>query len=398
VTATTPVLAAVIALTCLASCASLVYAPLAPFLVRELGLTYVAVGVLSSTIFLGAALGSAAAGRQVDRVGPTTALAASLAVMGAALGVSALLSSYAALVAAALVAGLGFALVNPAANAAVGSGVPRAARGTVMGIKQTGIAAGGILAGLWMPAAALWAGWRMALAQVAAALIATAGAIAARARRSRSALAAEASTAAGRGRGGRVPRTVSLWLGGFALSGSQALLMTYLTVFLTAERGVSAARSGALFAVLQASALSGRIALGVVSDRLLAGRRRPVLVGAAVVGAVGFAGLALVGGTGAPPVLVATVVVAGATAIGWNGVYMAALVDVAPCGSEGRTSGVGVAPNLLGVVVLPPCGGVLLDAGAPFAAVWLLAGGVALVAAASFWRFDARGLRAGVAR
>lgn len=376
-------LAAVIGISSCASLASLAFAPLAPFLVDDLGLGYAAVGALNSALFVAAAVGSPFAGRWVDRMGYGPALTLGAAAMTASFVVAAAAgSAFWRLAALAVTAGVAFAVVNPAANLAVGSGFHPARRGTAMGVKQTGISLGGVLAGALLPAVALAWGWRAALLQVAV-LLALASVVSAWAF---GLTRGPGRVSAGRWASAAAPRPYALWAGGMLLSCPQALLMTYLVLFVTGEGGVGPAQAGVLFAAMQGAALVGRVALGVVSDFIYAGRRRTVLAGAAVGGAAATAGLALVS-PGADVAVAAVAILGGLTAIGWNGVYMAALVDAAPPDAAGSVSGIGVGLNLAGVVLFPLVAGLLLDAGVGFQALWLASAVVAIAAAGAFLRF-----------
>jgi MFS family permease len=371
-------LATVIGVSSCASCASLCFAPLSPFLVRDLRLGYAAVGALNAALFVGAAVASPFAGRWVDRLGYGPALTLGvMAMSGCVAAAAAVGGSYWPLVVATASAGVAFGVVNPAANLAVGSSFDPARRGTVMGVKQTGISLGGIAAGLWLPAMAVAYGWRVAVLGVAGLLVVAAVVSAV-------SLGAPRVRAARAPRGGRepVPRFYALWLGGVLLSCPQAFLMTYLVLYVAGSGGVGAAGAGALYAAVQGAALTGRVALGAASDAW-GGRRRTVLIGASLVGALSMAGLTAVpaGQLGA---VAAVSILGGLTAIGWNGVYMAALVDLAPPEAAGAVSGVGVGLNLAAVVVFPLLAGAALDAGAGFDAIWLAGGICALAAAVCF--------------
>lgn len=374
-------LLSVIGVSSCASCASLSFAPLSPFFVDDLRLSFAAVAALNAALFVGAAAASPWAGRWVDRIGYGPALTLGAAGMIACFLVAAAAPGYRWLLAAAAAAGLAFAFVNPAANLAVGSGFDPRRRGTVMGLKQTGISLGGVVAGAWLPAVAIAWGWRAALLQVAA-LLALAAAVSAWRfgvpRR-------VAAVGHARARTGRTPRAYALWTGGVLLSCPQAFLMFFLVLYVAQKGGVGPALAGFLFAATQVAALTGRVAFGIVSDVVFAGSRRVVLVGAALGGAAAMFGLAAVPAD-AIPAVVTLAVLGGLTSIGWNGVYMAALVDVAPPEAAGAVSGLGVGLNLAAVVVFPLVAGVLLDAGLGFQGLWVIGGAGAIAAAVAFFQ------------
>ncbi len=131
-------LASVTGISSAASCASLCFAPLAPFVVDDLGLGFAAVAALNAALFLGAAAASLHAGRWVDRLGHGPALTLGVTLMTCWFAAATLGRGYWWLLACAAGAGLAFSFVNPAANLAVGAGFDPRRRGTVMGVKQTG--------------------------------------------------------------------------------------------------------------------------------------------------------------------------------------------------------------------------------------------------------------------
>ena len=88
--------------------------PLFPYLMREFGLSFTQAGALMSVFFVVSGVGQAAAGFVVDRVGPLRVLYGGIAMLSLAALLIAAAPSYALLLAAAGVAGLGNSVFHPA--------------------------------------------------------------------------------------------------------------------------------------------------------------------------------------------------------------------------------------------------------------------------------------------
>lgn len=91
----------------------LAFPPLYPWLMREFALSFTQVGLLMTTFFVVSAIGQAAAGVLVDRVGPRPVLLLGLGALALSGVLLALASSPAALFVAAAVAGLGNSVFHP---------------------------------------------------------------------------------------------------------------------------------------------------------------------------------------------------------------------------------------------------------------------------------------------
>jgi len=138
------------------------FGPLAPFLQDDLGISRTQVGLISTAVFITAAPSALFGGRAADRVGERRVLILS-SIVGvlAALAVSHSIGFW-TLIASCLGIGLGNGIQNPAGSAAVMRWFPQHQRGLAMGIRQTGVPIGGVLAAGVAPLLALHYGWRSA--------------------------------------------------------------------------------------------------------------------------------------------------------------------------------------------------------------------------------------------
>lgn len=136
--------------------------PLAPFLQSELHLKHVQIGMFTSVFFLGAFLLSIPMGWLVDRVGVYWAMAIGQLIIGSFILSIGFANSFSMVCGFLLLAGMGHGAINPATGKAVMSWFSIKGRATAMGVKQTGIPMGGVLAAATLPSLALALDWRKA--------------------------------------------------------------------------------------------------------------------------------------------------------------------------------------------------------------------------------------------
>ena len=176
---------------------------------------------------------------------------------------------------------------------------------------------------------------------------------------------------------GAVLRNRDVWLvGGLGFVGYALYLFvnSWGGPYLTQELGLSVTVSGLLVAVFPAVGIFARTSSGLLSDRVFAGRRRPIVLGSFVVATpliLSFTWLQSI------PVLIAILLVTGFAiqlTLGLSFTYVRELVteQVAATAVAFQTS-----VGLAGAFVAPIVGGRLVDTNG-FEAAFLLAGGVAI--------------------
>jgi MFS family permease len=353
---------------------------MAPVAGPALGFAPSAVGYYIAIVYLGSMIGSAAAGGWVARFGPIRISQAGLALC--LLGLALAATAWPPLVlAGAFIVGLGYGPTTPASSVILVRAAPTARFSLVFSIKQTGVPAGGVLAGALVPALVLAAGWQwaaVAIGSVCLALAASIGATRARYDRELNP-AAPVSLRSAFAPVGMVARSAGLRqmaLTSFFYGGVQVTLVTYLVAFLTDSFGQSLVLAGFVMSVSQAASVAGRIAWGMIADRALTRRAMLGLLGLGM-GASAIATLAA--GPGWPlPLLFAFAAAFGATAVGWNGVFLAEVARIAPAGQVSQATGGCLFFTFLGVVVTPPAFNVLLELGADYGIAYAVLGAPAL--------------------
>lgn len=360
---------------------------LMPFIKEDFRLSRTEVGFLSSVMNGATGAAGIPCGKAVDRFGERRVIAYGCVATGLIIIGMLWAFNLTILLPILLLTGFASATSTPAGSKAVAGWFPVRERGTAMGFRQMGIPLGGAIAALTLPALALSFGWRFALA-VAGLLGIVMGVVALR-------LYEEPSISSVSPEGGRPAgvkdllarkdiRAVLAYV--FILSGSQWSYLTYLELYLTETLRLSITLAAGLLAVGQISGAAGRVVWGLLSDRFFGGRRKSALL---LVG-----GLAILMAlwtslfSAETPLWIVASVVAflGLTLQGWNGLTHALAAELAGTHAAGLAAGLNITLGFLGVTVLPPIFGFIVDQTGSYPMAWIaLAGTIGGGLAALHW-------------
>jgi len=329
---------------------------MAPVAGPALGFSPSAVGYYIAVTYLGSMIGSAVAGGWVARFGPIRVSQAglALALCGLALAASA---SPPLVMLGGFIVGLGYGPTTPASSVILVRAAPPAMFSLIFSIKQTGVPAGGALAGALVPVLVLAFGWQWAAVAIGVACLVLALAIGPVRDRYDRGLDPQAPISlrtafAPVGMVLREPALRQMCITSFVYGGVQITLVTYLVTFLVNSFALTLVLAGLVMAVAQVASVIGRVVWGVLADRVLTRRAMLGLLG---IGMGISALLALAAGPAWPAwLLFLYASVFGATAVGWNGVFLAEIARVAPQGRTSEATGGCLFFTFLGVVVTPP--------------------------------------------
>jgi MFS family permease len=369
--------AATLAVQSLTAMALAVPSVLAPVAAGDFDAAPTAVGAWVGFSYMVAMFAGLAGGTFVGRYGPARML--QVATLGVALGLAVGAGAHVALllVCGALL-GAAHGLVNPASSAILAVASPPRIRSMVFSIKQTGVPVGGAVAGTLVPVLLLWMSWQAAvlvLAFVAAALfvlVAPYRQVYDGARRRerlhlRGFAAPVAEVWASR-------PILELALVSTVYSGVQISFITYLVSYLKIELGYSLVAAGLVFSASQIAGALGRVAWGAVADHVF--EPRAVLAALGVVMALCAVALALSTPDWSGAAVLTVCVLYGATAVGWNGVFLAEVARLAPEGRVAVLTGGTQFFTFAGVLIGPPLFGAIASVtesyGAGFAAAAVL--------------------------
>jgi len=329
---------------------------MAPVAGPALGFSASAVGYYVAAVYFGSMISSAAAGGWVARFGPIRASQAGLALCLAGLCLAASASPPLVL-AGGFVVGLGYGPATPASSAILVRTAPPSVYSLVFSIKQTGVPAGGALAGALVPVLILAFGWQWGAVAIGAACAALALAIGpVRSRYDldldpQAPISLRSAVAPLRMVLGE-PRLRQMCITSLVYGGVQITLVTYLVTFLVESFALSLVVAGLVMAASQVASVIGRVLWGLLADRVVTRRAMLGLLGIGM----GLSALAaLAAGPDWPAWLLFGYAAAfGATAVGWNGVFLAEVARLAPAGRTSEATGGCLFFTFLGVVVTPP--------------------------------------------
>jgi nitrate/nitrite transporter NarK len=295
----------------------------------------------------------------------------------------------------AFVGGLGQAISTPSSSHLLGRLSPPRLAPLVFSIKQTGVPAGLMVAGVVAPLLATEAGWRTALLVIGGLCAVTGVALQPlRARfdvdRIPGSPLSPADIRANVASVLREPALRAMCLAMFSFVGLQSLFTGFFVLYLVRGLGYELERAGLVFAIAVAVAVPARIGWGWLASHLV---RPATLLSLLGVGMAVAAALAAIIHPAWPTWLATLVAIAfSATAVSWHGVLLAEVARLSPPGRIGSTTGAVLAFGDAGSLVLPLLFSAALTLTGGYATGFLIGGAFALaIGLLGLWRLANRG-------
>jgi MFS transporter, ACS family, hexuronate transporter len=345
---------------------------LAPFYKDELGLSRAQVGLFFSAFYLAMTGASFATGWLADRFGVRKTTWQGHFLLGICTVAAALSPSFSTACVSFFLAGFGYSFLNPASTIGVMAWFQRDERATAMGIKQTGVPAGGVVAAALAPSLVLVIGWRGALAALGIVNFLF-GFIFASLWRDPSDDKQDPSTA----------ETVfteknplDIWrllpvgcATGIYLIG-QMVLLTYVPLYLKDVMDFSPHSASQALALTQAGAMVGRTGWGFMSDRIFGGRRKIVLIWIGVMSVALIAALSVLERGSSYYLLLAILFFAGVSIVGYQGVSYALIGEISGKARTGAGLGMMITINSGAATLGTPVFGHIVDRTGSYAMGW----------------------------
>lgn len=331
-----------------------VFPVIAPKLAVQMGVDPSWIGYQMSVVYGAATIGSPLLIWMVTRWGACRSIQLGLACCIVALAVS-LFATLPALLVASILLGLAMCIMTPAGAHVLFRFSPPQNRNLVFSIKQTCVPAGWMLMALIAPPVTLAFGWQWAVVLVmlfaAAMLLALQPARAAwdDDRQPQSGVKQQARE--GLTLLWRYPVLRAISAASLFLSGVQLCLSSFTVILLTQDAGYSLVAAGVMLSVAQGAGVAARIVWGWIADR--SGDCLGVLakIGAVIVVCCVLMSLL---STQWPAWMTALLfLVFGATAIGWNGLFLAEIAARCPPGKVGVATAGAMVWNFTGILLGP---------------------------------------------
>jgi MFS family permease len=338
------------------------------FIKADLGLSGAIAGLTVASFAIGRIFGAYGAGVAADRVGERRILLLG-ALFAAGFVALAAFTPFPFFLVLFFFGGVAGASSTPAGGRLVLLAFPRNRHGLALGIRQTGIPLGGLIAAATLPWFASLVSWRWSLVLAAAiAVLCIVPLTHLRADQTADEDRPPAPAVRARLRHDRNLVLLTSW-SCLIVTGQYALL-AFLALDLHQRSGLSLERGSLLVALANASGIVGRVAWGGVSDRALSHGRKPLLV--VLTAACLVAALALlVTPSGAPTAVMAGVaILAGLTLIGYQGLWITMIAEVAGPVRVGAATGFAVTFVGIAIALSPPFFGLVSDIAGSYRAIW----------------------------
>jgi predicted MFS family arabinose efflux permease len=343
-----------------------------PVIKDDLSLTFAQFGLVVTAYSVGQITGSLPAGHLADRVGVGWALVAAHVLLIAGALMLTQTTGFWLAIAAMVVTGWGYSIVNPSTAKGVFESFPPSRRGTAMGIKQTGVPLGGVIAAT-LGAFATGGAWHWITVAVAA--ITVAGGVACL-------LIVEKPKPrlkiTGTGRFGTLGEVVRDFnFGRFVLSNmmfniGQNNFFAYLTLFVREAAQVSQELAGTCYGIAQTASVVGRLGWGTISDFLFKGRRKGLTVTIGVAAAAFLATMTAIEPRAGMTVAIALSVLLGLTIASYAPLMQTMAVEGVQPRLVGSATGYNLVGTYVGSIVGPPLFGWVVDITGLFDSGWYM--------------------------
>jgi sugar phosphate permease len=327
-------------------------------------------GIISSTFYFTAALSAFPAGITVDRYGAKRGLLLWLGLTSFPLLILSLAHShYYFLLIMVAMAGLGYGIGNPVASKGLFMWFDKKIRGTVFGIRQSAITAGGAVASLLLVRISERSGPFIAL-RIVSWMILVMMMLAFIFYKDREMLEVIPSERESKEKpsmkfrfrnlfGNRALNTLYAVISLFGIT--QGVVITFFLLYVNEELRYPLITAGFLLTILMISGAVGRIFWGVVSDRLFKGKRKPILVTISALSVLSVSTLALWCTTWPYKLFVLVVMCVGLSTWGWNSIAFVTVTEISASKETATSVGLGSTFGWFGISFGPIVFGLLTD-------------------------------------
>ena len=331
----------------------IIFAPplLAPNAHIEIGVDAASVGIITSLIYLTSVLSAYFAGWLLTRISPKSL--SHLCILLSSIGILTMsIPNPYIICLGALIIGLGYGPITPASSAILNEVTPNRIRALIFSIKQSGVPIGGAIAGILVPGFILISDWKATIFLISffgLVLISLSFLINFKVEKNIS-LEKKINFISPIIYVLQNKKLRELGFSSFTYSGMQMCLGSYLVLTLIQKYDFNLEKAGYFLSVAMIAGIVARPMAGIISDKI--SNARLVL---AFIGIVMSICSGLIFFIGDLDIFFLTIFCAtfGASAVGWNGVYLSEVARIAENKMAGAATGACLSMTYLGVVVLP---------------------------------------------
>jgi len=364
--------------------------PLSPFLKSEWDLSSTQVGALVSAAVFGSMASVVLSGWLVDRFGIRRILLIGELIAGTFMLVMYQAPSYQVALILMGCTGFGCGFLQPATTKGVLVWFPRNERALIMGIKQTAVNVGGMITAAVLPTLALAAGWRLGFLIIGFIAIGIgvmsytlykepprSSVPSSDSNKEISSSAPPPDKASVR----EIFKSRDIWLvalASFSIVTVEFGVLAHLVLYLTEDLLFPVVTAGAILALTEGGGILGKPLSGVLSDRVFQSSRRKVFMMWAGVACVTSL-LIAVFGSALGPALYPILFIFGICGIGWGGINLTLVGELAGVELAGRVTSINSLINSCGVALGPILFGYLVDTTGDYQPAWFLCVGLTAI-------------------
>ncbi len=361
--------------------------PLAPFLKEDLDLTSAEVGLFMSASAFGSMFSTIPAGWLADRVGVRWLLLIGEAFAGIFIAGMFVVTTFTDGLILMALGGVGMGCVMPSTTKAVIEWFPARERATAMGIKQTAVNVGGIITATTLPTVALALSWHYGFLGIGiiAVVIGVASFILYRQPPQSTSFNTPKPIVSSKAKPSvrEVLGSRDIWLligNGMCLIVIEFSAIAYFVLYLKETLLFNIVTAGFFLAIMEGGGTVGKPITGLISDRLFHGGRKKVLAFMCCLTFAMCMALIFLAQDSPMWLVVPLCLVLGFAGIGWAGLHLALVGELAGRELAGRITALNSVFMMFAIMIGPPAFGYIVDTTGSYQTGWLFLTVMAILA------------------
>lgn len=351
-----------------------------PFIQKELSLTRAELGLITSAMMAGSMMTVLIGGWLADVWGVRRMLVLALIYTSVPVFAFAFINSLWMAIGIAILIGIGTGPIYPASSRAIMDWLPKNIRGLGMSVKQAAPSLAGTAGALVLPVIAIQINLSTAIVVLSLIPLLMGIVFFIFYKEPPTKLGSTRSSLfIGFGDLTRDPRLMMVTTWGFIIVGLQFSVLSYLILFLVEDAGYSEVKAAGYLGMALMASVIARVLWGGVSDFILGTRRVATLCILGIVGVLGLFSAAIIGTATTDIVIAIVCITIGISILSWPGIFTVYIAELGGAERSGAAIGTVNTVQRLGIVIVPPLFGLLVDNTNSYSLAWGLAGAMLLI-------------------